>query len=84
MVLRPAQTTIMIETIEPPDPIILGGATALVSGTGQIASLAVPPLFSLLSAQMGMAGAMRIFFMALMVAIILGCMIREAKPLIKN
>ncbi|MCL1884070.1 MAG: MFS transporter [Defluviitaleaceae bacterium] len=77
MLRIPAQTTIMMETIEPLDPIILGGATAMISGTGQIISLAVPPLFSILSSTIGMSGAMQMFFWLLIISVIASFMISE-------
>ena len=77
MFQRPAQTTMMMETVEPLDPILLGGAMAMVSGTGQMVSLVIPPIFSFLTDSIGMAGAMQSFFIVLIIPMILSFMLVE-------
>lgn len=80
MGLMPAQSTLIMETPEPFDPTILGGASALTSGLGQIVSLTVSPVFSRMSATFGMSGALQIFFALLIVSIFISFMVRETGP----
>lgn len=61
MLLMPAKSTITMETLEPSDPAILGGAIAMINGIGQMVSLTVSPTFSKISQGIGMSGAMQVF-----------------------
>lgn len=77
MFFLPAQSVLVMETPKPFDPVILGGASALVNGVGQILSIAVSSLFSLLSLHLSMAGAYLVFFSLLMISIVLSFTLRE-------
>lgn len=77
MFLMPAQTTIIMETHEPFDPAIVGAATAMITGVGQITSIMVSPLFSKLSESLGMSAAMRTFFGMVFISVIASLFIRE-------
>ena len=80
MGLMPAHSTIVMETPEPFDPAILGGASALTHGLGQIVSLVVSPLFSRISGIIGMSGALQIFFGLLIASVFISFMINETGP----
>ena len=77
----PSYTSILIESLSPADPAILGGATAMISGTGQIATLAVAPVFSILSDSFGMSGAMLTFFLILIIPITVNTFLVETGKL---
>jgi MFS family permease len=75
-----AQTTLTMETLAPPNPVVLGGAMAIIGGVGQLASLIVAPAFGLLSGVIGMAGAFQVFFSLAVISIIVSFMVRETGP----
>jgi len=77
MLRMPAQTTITMETLSPPNPVILGGAMAMISGFGQMISLVVAPAFSMLTDGIGMSGAMQVFFGLLAISVVVSFMVRE-------
>jgi len=77
MMRMPAQTTITMETLDPPNPAILGGAMAMISGFGQITSLGVSPAFAVLTDGLGMSGAMQVFIGTLAISVIFSFMVRE-------
>lgn len=69
-----AQSNIMIETKQPFDPTILGGASSICSGIGQLLCVVVSFLFSAVSAAYSMTVAYRVFF-ALCIIGLLGCLL---------
>jgi len=77
MLRIPAQTTITMETLSPPDPIVLGGAIALISGIGQISSLVVAPIFATLTERFGMVIAMQVLSAVLIISAILSFAVDE-------
>jgi MFS family permease len=82
--IYPPQSSLIIETPEPFDPTILGAAFAMAAGVGQIASLAASPLFSTLSAALGMRMTFRIFSTGPIVAFAIGIFLRETGPKAKT
>jgi len=80
MVRMPAQTTITMETLSPPDPIVLGGALALISGFAQIASLVVAPSFAALTERFDMVIAMQALSSVLIISVVLSFAVKETSP----
>lgn len=69
-----AQSNIMIETKQPFDPTILGGAASICSGIGQLLCVVVSFLFSAVAAASSMATAYRVFF-SLCILGVIGCLL---------
>lgn len=59
-----AQSTMMIEAKQPFDPTILGGASSIIYGFGQLLCVAVSFIFSAISNASSMTTAYRVFFAA--------------------
>ena len=57
-----AQSNVMIETKQPFDPTILGGASSICSGIGQLLCVVVSFLFNAVSSAYSMTVAYRVFF----------------------
>lgn len=69
-----AQSNIMIETKQPFDPTILGGASSICSGIGQLLCVVVSFLFNAVSAASSMTVAYRVFFCLCFVGLA-GCLL---------
>lgn len=72
-----AQSNMMIETKQPFDPTILGGASGICSGIGQLLCVAVSFLFSAVSATYSMTIAYRVFFALCVLGLISCLLLRE-------
>ncbi len=80
MLVSPAQSTIIMETVQPFSPSVYAAALALTGGLMQFTSLAIAPLFNTLTETMGMPGAFRIFYILTGIAILISFIIRETGP----
>lgn len=80
MSIYPPQSNMLIETPQPPNPAILGAAVAMTNGVGQIATLAVSPIFSTLSGKLSMGGAFLVFFGAALLTLFLAFTLKETRP----
>lgn len=69
-----AQSNMMIETKQPFDPTILGGASSICSGIGQLLCVAVSFLFSAVAAVSSMTVAYRVFFTLCILGVV-GCLL---------
>jgi len=69
-----------METLSPPDPIVLGGALALISGFAQIASLVVAPTFAALTERFDMVIAMQALSAVLIIPVVLSFAVKETSP----
>lgn len=71
------QSTMMIEAKQPFDPTILGGASCVVFGFGQLLCVLVSFIFTAIANMSSMTVAYRIFFAACMVGIIAFLLMKE-------
>ncbi|MEI3131798.1 MAG: hypothetical protein V8S92_06005 [Oscillospiraceae bacterium] len=72
-----AQSTIMIETKQPFDPTILGGAASISSGIGQLLCVIVSFLFQGVAAASSMTVAYRVFFALCLIGLLGAILLRE-------
>ena len=72
-----AQSTIMIETKQPFDPSILGGAASISSGIGQLLCVIVSFLFQGVAAASSMTVAYRVFFSLCLIGLLGALLLRE-------
>lgn len=72
-----AQSTIMIETKQPFDPTILGGAASISSGIGQLLCVIVSFLFQGVAAASSMTVAYRVFFALCLIGLLGALLLRE-------
>lgn len=72
-----AQTSLMIETKKPFDPTILGGAVSITSGISQLLCVFVSFIFSAVANASNMTTAYRVFFGAMLVAILAALLMKE-------
>ena len=72
-----AQSTVMIETKQPFDPTILGGASSICSGIGQLLCVVVSFLFSAVSAAYSMTVAYRVFFVLCIIGLVSSLLLTE-------
>jgi len=77
MFIIPSQSTISMETIHPFNPSIFAAALALSSGTVNISSITVAPLFTSLSNTVGMTWTLRLFFLFPCVSLVFSFLLRE-------
>lgn len=78
-----SQSTLMIETKEPFDPTILGGAVSISSGISMLMCVGVSFLFSAVSAAASMTVAYRVFFGLCIIGLITILFSRETGPKVK-
>lgn len=72
-----ARSTIMIETKQPFDPLILGGAVSISSGIGQLLCVIVSFLFQGVAAASSMTVAYRVFFSLCLIGLLGALLLRE-------
>ena len=72
-----AQSTIMIETKQPFDPTVLGGAASISSGIGQLLCVIVSFLFQGVAAASSMTVAYRVFFALCLIGLLGAILLRE-------
>ncbi len=72
-----AQSTVMIETKQPFDPTILGGAASISSGIGQLLCVIVSFLFQGVAAASSMTAAYRVFFAMCLIGLLGALLLRE-------
>lgn len=72
-----AQSNVMIETKQPFDPTILGGAVSITSGLGQLMCVFVSFIFSAITGVAGMTTAYRMFFASMLVAAAAAAFLKE-------
>lgn len=65
-----AQSTMMIEAKKPFDPTILGGASSIIYGIGQLLCVAVSFIFSAIANGANMTTAYRVFFLACILGVV--------------
>lgn len=71
------QGTVTIEAKQPVDPTILGGASCIVSGIGQLLCVVVSFIFSAIATATSMTIAYRIFFGACLLGLIAAISLKE-------
>ena len=71
------QGTVLIEAKQPVDPTILGGASCIVSGIGQLLCVFVSFIFSAIATATSMTMAYRIFFAACLLGLIAAVLLKE-------
>ena len=71
------QSTVTIEAKQPVDPTILGGASCIVSGIGQLLCVVVSFIFSAIATATSMTIAYRIFFGACLLGLIAAIFLKE-------
>lgn len=79
-----SQSTLMIETKEPFDPTILGGAVSISSGISMLMCVGVSFLFSAVAAVASMTVAYRVFFGLCIIGLIAILFARETGPKAKS
>lgn len=65
-----AQSTMMIEAKKPFDPTILGGASSIIYGIGQLLCVAVSFIFAAITNVSSMTTAYRVFFLACILGVV--------------
>lgn len=79
-----AQSNMMIETKQPFDPTILGGAACITSGIGQLLCVVVSFLFSALASASSMTMAYRGFFALCLVGLLGSILTKETGPTVQG
>lgn len=72
-----AQSSVMIETKQPFDPTILGGAASITSGIGQLLCVAISFIFSAVANAFSMTVAYRVFFALCIVGLLAAISLKE-------
>ncbi|MDO5106698.1 MAG: MFS transporter [Coriobacteriaceae bacterium] len=72
-----ASSMLLIEYGMKKNPMLISGGVAMMSGVGMLLTIAVSPIFTAFSTGMGMDGAFRVFYLALIVSIIAAFLAQE-------
>lgn len=75
-----AQSNMMIETKQPFDPTILGGAVCITTGIGQLLCMVVSFLFSAVASVSNMTVAYRVFFALCILGLVAALLMKETGP----
>ncbi|MGI6069351.1 MAG: CynX/NimT family MFS transporter [Blautia sp.] len=79
-----AQSNMMIETKQPFDPTILGGAACITSGIGQLLCVLVSFIFSAVAGASSMTMAYRVFFALCIIGLVGIVLTKETGPTVQK
>ena len=72
-----ASSMLLIEYAMGKNPMMISGGVAMMSGVGMLLTIAVSPLFTSFAGGMGMGGAFRVFYIALVISVIAAFLAKE-------